>query len=66
MLGILEKSPRPRSFWPRRLNEQWSVAMESTSPASTAPRSARTSDGLRKGGLITYLAPAKLSSPHSR
>ncbi|MNY34736.1 hypothetical protein D3C86_1691010 [compost metagenome] len=57
--GILAKLSRPICLAPWKSKGQWSVATVWMVPAAIACQSASLSLGLRKGGLMTYLAPSK-------
>src|SRR6266566_5231667 len=64
-LGIFEKSPLPRSFWPLKWKGQWSVATSWRSSCSRPFQSSSWCDAGRSGGEQTYLAPSKPGRPRS-
>ena len=58
-LGILEKSPRPSSFWSLKQNGQWSVDTTDRSLVRSPRHSEPWCSRGRSGGDATYLAPSK-------
>lgn len=61
-LGILEKSPRPSSFWPLKQKGQWSVETTWRSLVRRPRHSAAWCSLGLSGVLHTYLAPSKSGS----
>ena len=58
-LGILEKSPRPSSFWSLKQNGQWSVDTTDRSLVRRPFHSESWWSLVRSGGEATNLAPSK-------